>query len=124
MKRVLIVDDATTVRMYHRQLLEAEGYDAEEAENGVEALEHALTSPFDLLLVDVNMPKMDGYRLLHEVRCTPELAAIPAIMISTEDRASDREQAYRAGANLYMVKPVRPEALAARVHLLAQGGGR
>jgi len=119
MKRVMVVDDATTVRMYHRQLMEQVGYEVVEAENGVEGLEKALTTPVDLLLVDVNMPKMDGYNFLLAVRATPELAAIPAIMISTEDRPVDREQAYRAGANLYMVKPVKPEAIEARVALMA-----
>jgi len=125
MRRALIVDDAVTVRMYHRQILEAAGFEVDEAENGVEALEKALVTPYDLLLVDVNMPKMDGYTFLKEVRSTPELRAIPAIMISTEAERRDQEQAYRAGANLYLVKPVRPEALSLRATLVtARGGSR
>jgi len=121
MKRVLVVDDAVTVRMYHRQLLEGLGHTVEEAENGVEALEKALVTPFDLLLVDVNMPKMDGYRLLKEIRKTTELQATPVIMISTEAERSDREQAYHAGANLYLVKPLRPESFRDYVTLLTGG---
>ncbi|NOY45846.1 MAG: response regulator [Deltaproteobacteria bacterium] len=125
MRRALIVDDAVTVRMYHRQILEGAGFEVDEAENGVEALEKALVVPYDLLLVDVNMPKMDGYTFLKEVRSTPQLRAIPAVMISTEAERRDREQAYRVGANLYLVKPVRPETLAWRATLMtARGGSR
>ena len=60
-KRILIVDDAATVRMYHRGILESAGYAVEEAMNGIEALEKALEAPFDLYVVDVNMPKLNGY---------------------------------------------------------------
>lgn len=122
--RVLIVDDAVTVRMYHRRLVEAAGCTAEEAANGIEALERALGEPFDLFLVDVNMPQMDGYRFIAEVRRTPELQAVPAIMISTEAGAGDQDQAFAAGANFYLVKPVRPGALETFVRLLAGGAGR
>ena len=68
MKRILIVDDAATVRMYHRGILESSGYKVEEAWNGIEALEKSLESPFDLYMVDVNMPKLDGYAFLRELR--------------------------------------------------------
>jgi len=121
MKRVLIVDDANTVRMYHRQLMEQSGYQVEEAENGIEALEKALSTPPDLALVDVNMPKMDGYRLIEEMRRSEELRAIPVIMISTEEEATDREKAYLAGANFYQVKPVQPEQLQTCVNLILGG---
>jgi len=118
MKRVLIVDDAATVRMYHKQLMEQAGYQVDEAENGVEALEKALTNKPDLALVDVNMPKMDGYRLLEEMRKSEELMSIPAIMISTEEKTSDQEKAYLSGANFYQVKPVKPEQLQTYVGLI------
>jgi two-component system, chemotaxis family, chemotaxis protein CheY len=119
MKRVLIVDDSNTVRMYHRQLVEALGLEVEEAQNGLEGLEKALTDSFDLMLVDINMPKMDGYLFLGEVRRSPELMSVPAIMISTEGQPLDKEKAYKAGANLYLCKPVRPEVLQNYVRLLA-----
>lgn len=118
--RVLIVDDAVTVRMYHRQVVEAAGCAVTEAENGMEAIEHALREPFDLFLVDVNMPCMDGYRFIEETRKTAELRCIPAIMISSEAEAGDRDQAYRAGANLYLVKPVKPPELQAFVRLMTE----
>jgi two-component system, chemotaxis family, chemotaxis protein CheY len=118
MKQVLIVDDSHMVRLYHRQLLEDLSLGVEEAQNGVEALEKALTGNYDLLLVDVNMPKMDGYRFLAEVRGDPELRAIPAIMISTESQTQDRQRAYEAGANFYLFKPVNPKQFKDYVRLL------
>ncbi|MBE7245859.1 response regulator [Methylobacterium sp. SI9] len=111
MARILVVDDATTVRMYYRDVLEEAGFTVEEAVNGFEGLEKAVAESFDLILVDVNMPKMDGYTFLRQGRTMPELQAVPAVMISTESAAQDRERAYAAGANLYLVKPVRPDVL-------------
>jgi two-component system chemotaxis response regulator CheY len=117
MKRILIVDDAATVRMYHRAILEGAGYTVDEAVNGIEALEKALTSAYDLFLVDVNMPKMDGYAFLRELRGNGELQA-PAVMISTEAELVDRTRAYEAGANFYMIKPTRPDSLTAHIRVL------
>ncbi len=119
MKTILIVDDAVTVRMYHRQLMEDLGFAVEEAVNGVEALEKGLQQNFDLFLVDVNMPKMDGYRLVQEMRRMPELQAVPVIMISTEESELDKEKAYLAGANFYVVKPAKVDELQTYAMLLA-----
>jgi two-component system, chemotaxis family, chemotaxis protein CheY len=117
MKRILIVDDAATVRMYHRSILEGAGYLVEEAMNGIEALEKALQASFDLYLVDINMPKRDGYGFLSDLRSEP-MPQAPAIMVSTEAAASDQAVAYRVGANGYLVKPVRPEKLLLQVRLM------
>jgi len=121
MKKILIVDDAMTVRMYHRQLMESLGFQVTEAENGIEALEKAVNDTFDLFLVDVNMPKMDGYRLIEEIRQLPDLAAMPVIMISTEEEDTDKDKAYMAGANFYVVKPAKPDELKEIVSLLVGG---
>ncbi len=123
MARIMIVDDAVTVRMYHRELVEALGHQVVEAENGVEALEKALGADWDLFLVDINMPKMDGYRLVREMRAGEELRAVPVVMVSTEAKPGDREQAWAAGANHYLVKPVRPETLQAVVRAIAGEAG-
>ena len=117
MKRILIVDDAATVRMYHRFILEGAGYQVFEAINGIEAMEKALREPFDLYVVDINMPKQDGYGFLSDLR-SRDLPQTPALMISTEAAAGDRTRAYAAGANLYLVKPVKPDELLAHCRLL------
>lgn len=117
MKRILIVDDAATVRMYHRSILESAGYTVDEAVNGIEALEKAFQATFDLYVVDINMPKLDGYGFLRELR-SQDMPQAPAIMISTEADASDELRAYTSGANAYMVKPSKPENLLINVRLL------
>jgi two-component system, chemotaxis family, chemotaxis protein CheY len=118
MKRILIVDDAATVRMYHRGILEGAGYQVVEAVNGIEGMEKSLMEPFDLYLVDINMPKQDGYSFLSDLRGREELPQTPAIMISTEAAAGDRMRAYVAGANIYLVKPVKPDVLLLQCRLL------
>lgn len=117
MKRILIVDDAATVRMYHRNILESAGYEVKEAMNGIEALEKALQTPFDLYIVDVNMPKLDGYGFLSQLR-QQDILQSPAIMVSTEAKAVDQMTAYRSGANVYIVKPVKPMQLLTHARLL------
>ena len=111
-KRVLVVDDASLVRMYYRQALEAAGFQVEEALNGLEALEKLLVTPVDLLIVDVNMPRMDGLTFLNAVRRKdPPVCGIPAMVTSSEAGAQDREAARAAGANFYLVKPVSQDTL-------------
>ena len=117
MKRVLVIDDAATVRMYLRSILEEAGYQVEEAVNGMEGLEKALQTHFDAYIVDVNMPKIDGYGFLKQLRTT-EAAHAPAIVVSTEAAPHDEALAYQAGANAYLVKPVRPEILLNSIRLL------
>ena len=118
MKRVLIVDDAATVRMYYRSILEGAGYLVCEAVNGIEAMEKSLQETFDLYIVDVNMPKQDGYGFLSELRGRDELVQAPALMASTEAAAHDRKRAYVSGANLYLIKPMKPEELLMNCRLL------
>jgi two-component system chemotaxis response regulator CheY len=114
----LIVDDARTVRLYYRGILERAGIDVTEAENGLEGLEKAAEIFPDLLIVDINMPKMDGYTMLRAIRADIQTRSIPAIMISTEAEGRDAERAYEAGANVYLIKPVRPDQLLAFVQML------
>lgn len=117
---ILIVDDAQTVRSYHRQLLEDEGFQVAEACNGLEGLEYLNQHGTEVqaLLLDINMPQMDGYSLLRELRRHPEQYGKPVIMISTEAEQQDRELAFRTGANGYFVKPVSPRDLARSVRLI------
>jgi two-component system chemotaxis response regulator CheY len=111
--RVLIVDDANLVRLYYRQILEEEGFEVEEALNGLEALERLLVSPADALIVDINMPQMDGITFLGALRRQAlPLSAIPALVTSTESSVDDVAAARAAGANFYHVKPIGREVLA------------
>ncbi|MGB1092328.1 MAG: response regulator transcription factor [Oceanobacter sp.] len=117
MKRILIIDDASTIRMYNRSILEQGGYLVEEAVNGMEGLEKALETHYDLYIVDINMPKLDGYGFLQQLRAE-SIDQAPAMMVSTEAAGQDKETAYRSGANLYLVKPTKPDELIAYARLL------
>lgn len=118
-KRVLVVDDASLVRMYYRDALERGGYEVDEALNGLEALEKLLIAPADLLIVDVNMPQMDGFTFLKVLRRQDlPVAATPALVTSTEAGEQDFAAARTAGANFYLVKPVHPEVLVRHADML------
>ena len=117
--RVLIVDDASLVRMFYGEALRGAGYDVDEALNGLEALEKLLIAPAGLIILDVNMPRMDGMTFLRALRrgALP-LAATPVLVTSTEAEPRDAELARAAGANFYVVKPVSPDALITYAGLL------
>ena len=117
-KRILIVDDGTTIRLYYANVLSEAGFDIHQAANGFEGLEAALTRTFDLMLVDVNMPKMDGYELVARLRGEDSLKTLPIVMISTESSEQHAAKAYRCGSNLFLFKPVAPDELAATARLM------
>jgi two-component system chemotaxis response regulator CheY len=118
-KRVLVVDDASLARLYYRQALESAGFEVEEAWNGLEALEALLAARFDLLIVDVNMPQMDGLSFLETLRAKSlPLSSTPALVVSTEAAPQRVAAARSAGANFYLVKPPSAETLLQYVSLL------
>jgi two-component system, chemotaxis family, chemotaxis protein CheY len=105
--RVLVVDDSSLVRLYYRGILEKGGFEVEQSINGIEAMEKILAQKFDLAIVDVNMPKMDGFSLIRSVRrAMPTVAMLPVLVITTETSQQDREDARVSGANFYLVKPI------------------
>jgi two-component system chemotaxis response regulator CheY len=118
MSHVLVIDDSSTTRLYYRDNLEQAGFAVDEAINGIEGLEKVMSQSFDLILVDINMPKMDGYTFMNQLRRSSDLRSVPTIMISTQAQETDRTRAYAAGANVYIVKPVDPIELVAYGQLL------
>jgi two-component system chemotaxis response regulator CheY len=117
--RILIVDDSSLVRLYYRAALEKAGFEVEQAINGIEALERALSQSFDLVIVDVNMPRMDGFTFVRALRrIATDVASMPALMISTEAEMQDIAAARAAGANFYLVKPVSEVELVRHVCVL------
>jgi len=108
--KILVVDDAPQVRRVMRAALTAEGYTVYEARNGEEALESLRETPPDLILLDVNMPQMDGLTACREIRRS---SAVPIIMLTVRDAEHDKVAALDAGADDYVVKPFgMPEMLA------------
>jgi two-component system chemotaxis response regulator CheY len=118
-KRILVVDDANLVRRFYRDALERAGFAVSEALNGVEALERVLLETFDLVIVDVNMPQMDGFTFVKELRKqAAPMSSMPALVISTEAGPQDKAAARAAGANFYLVKPVSQDALVEHVSVM------
>jgi two-component system, chemotaxis family, chemotaxis protein CheY len=117
--RILVVDDSSLVRLYYRSALEKAGFEVEQAINGIEAIERVLSQPFDLVIVDVNMPRMDGFTFLRSLRCrAADVATLPALVISTESEMQDIAEARASGANFYLVKPVAEADLVRHVSVL------
>lgn len=116
--RVMVVDDSKTVRSYHGSILKDLGVEVVEAENGMEALEKSLNETVDLYLVDVNMPVMDGYSFVSELRRQPSRRFTPVIMITTQEESTDKIEAYKVGANLFETKPIKPDALKGYLEVL------
>jgi two-component system, chemotaxis family, chemotaxis protein CheY len=119
----MVVDDASLARLYYRDALERAGFTVDEALNGMEALEKLLVVAADLLVVDINMPKMDGLRFLNTLRSYDlPIAATPALVTSTETGPQDIAAARAAGANFYLPKPVAQEVLVAHALMLCGVG--
>ena len=104
--RFLIVDDFATMRRIVRNLLKDLGFhNAEEAEDGQDALNKLRQMPFDFVISDWNMPNMDGLELLSAIRSTPETSTMPVLMVTAEARKENIIAAAQAGASGYVVKP-------------------
>jgi two-component system chemotaxis response regulator CheY len=118
--RVLIVDDSSLVRLYYRGVLEGAGFAVEQALNGIEAMEKVSAEAFDLVVLDVNMPRMDGFSFLRALRRGPtEIATLPVLVATTEAGEQDVVDAREAGANFYLVKPVSEADLLRHAAILA-----
>jgi len=105
--KVLVVDDSPTMRqLIVFALNRIPGLQIEEAGDGVAALKKLTAEPFDLLMTDINMPIMDGLKLVNLVRNDPQYKSLPVVVITTEGAQMDRERAISLGANEYITKPI------------------
>jgi DNA-binding response OmpR family regulator len=114
-RRILVADDDRMIRLLVRMLLEKDGFTVLEAENGAEALAMARTENPDLLLVDLQMPDMNGYQVLQKMRADPAHASIPVIVLTSESGTAVETQVLDMGAEDFLVKPFKPEVLIARI---------
>ncbi|WP_240377692.1 response regulator transcription factor [Bacillus piscicola] len=110
--KILIVDDEERIRRLLKMYLEREAYEVEEAENGEEALDAALNKDFDVILLDLMMPGMDGIEVCEELR---KVKATPVIMLTAKGEEANRVQGLEAGADDYIVKPFSPREVVLRV---------
>jgi two-component system, chemotaxis family, chemotaxis protein CheY len=110
-KRILVVDDSATVRQQLHSLLRTHGFGVTEAEDGEQGLATATAEQVDLLIVDVNMPRMNGIQMVGEVRKLPNYAKTPIFMLTTESTKSVMALGKSAGATAWIIKPFRPDIL-------------
>ncbi len=103
-KRVLVVDDSLTSRTLLEAVLVAEGYDVAVAVDGVAGLGHLRAHSVDLVVTDIEMPRMDGFQLLREIRASEKLASLPVILSTARAAEWDRQRGMELGADAYMVK--------------------
>lgn len=112
MSRILIVDDEINIRAVVREYAEFEDYEVDEAANGMEAVEKCRRNTYDLIIMDVMMPKLDGYSASKEIKKHKD---IPIIMLSARGEEYDKLFGFEIGADDYVVKPFSPKELMARV---------
>ncbi|MDR6708715.1 MULTISPECIES: hybrid sensor histidine kinase/response regulator [unclassified Novosphingobium] len=103
-KRVLVVDDSFTVRELQRKLLDHHGYDVEVAVDGMDGWNALRHGGFDLVVSDIDMPRMDGIELVRRIRHDPALKAMPVMILSYKDREEDRRRGLEVGADYYLTK--------------------
>jgi DNA-binding response OmpR family regulator len=114
-KKVLVVDDHPDAINILTIILQQGGYDTVTAKDGIEALQKIHDESPDLVLLDVMMPKMDGYEVCREVKANPETKQIPIIMLSAKTDTASKEKGYQLGAADYVVKPINPSEILNKV---------
>lgn len=115
MSKILVVDDEINIRLVVKEYAEFEGFEVEEAENGMKAIEMVRNSDFDLIIMDVMMPKLDGYSACKEIK---KIKNIPVIMLSARGEEYDKLFGFEIGIDDYVVKPFSPKELMARIKVV------
>lgn len=115
--KILCIEDNPDNMTLLKRVLESRGYSLVEARNGLDALAKAEYEEIDLVLLDINLPDIDGYEVARRLRANPKpnLAAVPIIAITANALKGDAEKALNAGCNLYMSKPINLQELWTRV---------
>jgi len=109
--RILIIEDQEDNRTILRDLLSHAGFEILEAGNGIEGIETATREKPDLILMDIQMPEMDGYEATRRIKAKPVTAGIPVIAVTSYALAGDEQKAKAAGCDAYVTKPFSPRAI-------------
>jgi len=110
-KRILVVDDDEMVRIALNELLRPEGFEVHTVSSGTEALKRIDENSYDLLILDIIMPEMDGFELCKRIREKEGLRETPIVFLTAKSREEDRSRGLEVGANLFLTKPISPEKL-------------
>jgi len=122
LRRVLLVDDYPDAREMYSEYLKFSGFDVVEASNGVEALERAIQTSPDIILMDLSLPVMDGWEATRRLKEDVRTAAIPVVALTGHALAGMFEGAKRAGCDAFVTKPCLPEDLVKEIHNVLDGG--
>jgi two-component system cell cycle response regulator DivK len=114
-KKIVVADDDGVGRELIREVLEMSGYEVIEAADGVEAVRHVREAAPDLVLVDIQMPRLDGYGVLRELRADPQFSGLRVVAVTAFAMRCDRQQAQDAGFDGYITKPVDIATLRAEI---------
>jgi two-component system cell cycle response regulator DivK len=115
-KRILVVEDQEDNRQILRDLLASTDYEIVEAENGLEALAAVAKHRPDLILMDIQLPILDGYEATRRIKADPELRSIPIIAVTSYALSGDEAKAREAGCDAYVPKPYSPRQLLAKIN--------
>jgi two-component system cell cycle response regulator DivK len=113
--RILYIEDNPENRMLMRRVLMAEGYLVEEAFDGTSGLQKAAESPPDLILMDINLPELDGYEVTARLRQLPNMTGVPIIAVTANVMKGDREKTLAAGCDGYIQKPIDIDLLPSQI---------
>jgi two-component system chemotaxis response regulator CheY len=120
-KKILAVDDSPSVRKLVEFSLKRGGFLVTTAQDGQEALDIIVRDTFDAVILDVNMPRLDGFEFLRRIRANESYASIPVVMLTTEGHDVDKERARDLGATAYLVKPFKPTMLLELINEVLSG---
>jgi two-component system cell cycle response regulator DivK len=112
---ILYVEDNADNRKLVRRVLEVEGYEVIEAQDGMQAIQCLQSGPVDLALMDINMPEMDGYTLTARIRAMPQFAQLPIVAVTANVMRGDRERSLQAGCDGYIQKPIDIDMLSSQI---------
>lgn len=116
--KILVVDDEVNITQILEFSIEAEGFDVITAQNGEDAIEKARREQPDLIILDIMMPKIDGYEACRILKANPLTKHIPVVLLTAKGREVDKRLGYEVGATDYIVKPFSPNKLIEKIHRL------
>ncbi len=122
MPRILIAEDELDIRELIKITLTFSGFEVVAAEDGLRAVELAADGPYDLIMMDVQMPHMDGYQACREIKKMRELRHVPVVFLSAKGQSSEVNEGLGAGAIDYMLKPFAPDELITRINQILENG--
>ena len=122
MPRILIAEDELDIRELIKITLTFSGFEVVAAEDGRRAVELAQDGEYDLIMMDVQMPHMDGYQACREIKKMPELRHVPVVFLSAKGQSSEVKEGFGAGAIDYMLKPFAPDELITRINQILEKG--